>query len=141
MLGANFFHPFDIALLSAGPALLTMLLGLSGAAAMLAGYLSFLAAMFQHLNVRTPTWIGWIVQRPEAHSIHHARELHAYNYGNVTLWDILFGTFRNPPTFSDTAGFWDGASSRVGAMLIGRDVAQPEPERQPPAGMPLSMDR
>jgi hypothetical protein len=35
----------------------------------------------------------------------------------------VFGTFRNPDKFtSSPAGFRDGASGKVGAMLIGRDV-------------------
>jgi hypothetical protein len=77
--------------------------------------------MFQHLNVRTPRWVGFDVQRPEARSIHHARGVHAYNYGNFMLWDIVLGTFRNPETFTDQpSGFWDGASAEVGAMLLGR---------------------
>jgi sterol desaturase/sphingolipid hydroxylase (fatty acid hydroxylase superfamily) len=121
--GASYFHPFDIALQIGVPGTITLLLGLSPAAAALAGYLGFVVAMFQHLNVRTPQWIGWIIQRPEAHSLHHGRGIHAYNYGNVMLWDILLGTFRNPVAFSDEAGFWDGASRRLGPMLAGRDVS------------------
>jgi sterol desaturase/sphingolipid hydroxylase (fatty acid hydroxylase superfamily) len=77
-----------------------------------------------HLNVRTPQWVGWFIQRPEAHAVHHGRGIHAYNYGNFPLWDILFGTFRNPTKFHEPAGFWDGASAKVGAMLIGRDVGE-----------------
>jgi sterol desaturase/sphingolipid hydroxylase (fatty acid hydroxylase superfamily) len=80
--------------------------------------------MFQHWNVRTPQWVGWIIQRPEAHALHHARGIHAYNYGNFMLWDILFGTFRNPAAFTDPLGFWDGASGKLGSMLIGRDVGE-----------------
>lgn len=67
-------------------------------------------------------WVGYLIQRPEAHSVHHARGLHAYNYGNVPVWDLLFGTFRNPSGFNAEQGFWDGASARVGSMLMGRDV-------------------
>jgi sterol desaturase/sphingolipid hydroxylase (fatty acid hydroxylase superfamily) len=126
--GAVYFHPLDIALQSTTPAIVAGLLGISPAAAALAGYAGFVLAMFQHLNVRTPQWLGWIVQRPEAHAVHHARGVHAYNYGNLTLWDIVLGTFRNPASFpTEPAGFWDGASSKVGAMLIGRDVAEPAP--------------
>jgi hypothetical protein len=40
------------------------------------------------------------------------------------LWDILLGTFRNPATFTEPAGFWDGASGRLGSMLVGRDVGE-----------------
>jgi hypothetical protein len=31
----------------------------------------------------------------------------------------------NPVDFPVAYGFWDGASSKVGAMLIGRDVSEP----------------
>ncbi|HEY8077018.1 MAG TPA: sterol desaturase family protein, partial [Labilithrix sp.] len=105
-------------------ALAGLALGLRPDAAALAGFLIFFAAMFQHLNVRTPQWIGWIVQRPEAHSVHHARGVHAYNYGNFMLWDIVLGTFRNPASFTEQQGFWDGASTKFGSMLVGRDVAE-----------------
>jgi hypothetical protein len=83
--------------------------------------------MFQHLNVKTPRWLGYIVLRPEQHSVHHERGVHAYNYGNLAFMDILFGTFRNPEGFSREQGFWDGASAKVGAMLVGRDVGEPNP--------------
>lgn len=123
--GSNYFHPLDIVLLGGSSSLAAGLLGLSPAAAALAGYLGFFTMTFQHLNVRTPRFIGFVIQRPEAHSVHHARGVHAYNYGTFMLWDLLLGTFRNPETFAQTAGFWDGASTKVGAMLIGRDVSQP----------------
>jgi sterol desaturase/sphingolipid hydroxylase (fatty acid hydroxylase superfamily) len=124
--GSAYFHPFDISLQIGASTAAAILLGITPDAAALAGYVSFLfGGMVPHLNVRTPQWLGWIFQRPEAHSVHHARGVHAYNYGNFMLWDILFGTFRNPATFNVEAGFWNGASSRVGAMLVGRDVSTP----------------
>jgi len=123
--GGAFFHPLDIAVQVGATSITVILLGLSPDAAALAGFIAFFAGMFQHLNVRTPQWLGWIIQRPEAHAIHHARGVHAYNYGNVMLWDMAFGTFRNPATFTEPAGFWDGASSKIGAMLVGRDVSEP----------------
>ena len=69
--------------------------------------------------------IGYIVQRPESHAIHHARGVHAHNYSDLPLWDIVFGTFRNPgrETRQPLLGFYDGASARVGDMLVFRDVA------------------
>jgi len=120
--GSAYFHPFDNLLLGGTNTVALLSLGLSPTAAALAGYLGFFVTTFQHLNVRTPQWLGWIIQRPEAHAVHHARGVHAYNYGNFMLWDVLFGTFRNPVGFSAEAGFWDGASSKLGAMLLGRDV-------------------
>jgi sterol desaturase/sphingolipid hydroxylase (fatty acid hydroxylase superfamily) len=131
--GAAYFHPFDIALTVVLTTLTAAALGVTADAAALAGYLGFFYAMFQHLNVRTPRWLGYLIQRPEGHSVHHARGVHAYNYGNFPLSDLLFGTFRNPADFMPEAGFWDGASAKVGPMLLGRDVGQPvAPLRQSP---------
>jgi sterol desaturase/sphingolipid hydroxylase (fatty acid hydroxylase superfamily) len=122
--GSSYFHPLDNLTFGLTTSLAVAVLGVTPDAAALAGFLAFVAQTFQHLNVRTPQWIGWIIQRPEAHSLHHARGVHAYNYGTFMLWDIVLGTFRNPRGFSEELGFWDGASAKVGAMLIGRDVAE-----------------
>ena len=127
--GSAYLHPVDNFIQGGVNILAVMLLGLSPTAAALAGYISFFVGAFQHMNVRTPHWLGYVIQRPEAHAVHHTRGVHAYNYGNFMVWDLLFGTFRNPASFAGPAGFWDGASSKVGAMLIGRDVG--EPKRQP----------
>jgi len=123
--GAAYFHPLDITLTVALTTLTSIALGVSADAAALAGFVGFFYAMFQHLNIRTPRWLGYFIQRPEGHSVHHARGVHAYNYGNLPLSDLLFGTFRNPADFMPEAGFWDGASAKVGAMLLGRDVGAP----------------
>jgi sterol desaturase/sphingolipid hydroxylase (fatty acid hydroxylase superfamily) len=124
VLGSNYGHPFDVLALGGVTVLAVTLLGVSPDAAALAGFIGFFLPTFQHMNVRTPQWLGWIIQRPEAHTVHHSRGVHAYNYGNVMLWDIVLGTFRNPAAFGEQAGFWDGASTKMGAMLIGRDVSQ-----------------
>ena len=46
-----------------------------------------------------------------------------WNYSDLPLWDIVFGTFRNPKDFAPEAGFHDGASAQIPAMLAFRDVA------------------
>lgn len=126
VFGSAYFHPLDIAGESfVGALASTMLLGVRPEAAALAGLASVCLSLFQHANVRTPTWLGFLVQRPESHSIHHARGLHAFNYSDLPIWDMLFGTFRNPKRFEPEAGFYDGASRRIGAMLLGRDVTRP----------------
>jgi sterol desaturase/sphingolipid hydroxylase (fatty acid hydroxylase superfamily) len=125
MAGAAYFHPLDVTVQIVAATVPTILLGLSPQGAALAGYIGFLFGVFQHLNVKTPQWLGYVIQRPEAHSVHHARGVHAYNYGNFPLWDIVLGTFRNPAGFVEEAGFWDGASAKMGSMLLGRDVAAP----------------
>src|SRR5207244_8247915 len=90
-----------------------------------AGVCTFLMSIVQHLNVKTAHFIGFLVQRPEGHSVHHQRGLHAYNYGNLAIWDQVFGTFRNPKNFSELAGFYEGASARIADMLAARDVGAP----------------
>ena len=125
-LGAYYQHPLDTALFTTWASLVFYpLLGLSAeAGAVAAAFLSFNAA-FQHANIRTPRWLGYLIQRPESHGIHHERDVHRYNYSDLPLWDIVFGTFRNPERWEAEAGFYPGASARVGAMMIGRDVSTP----------------
>jgi sterol desaturase/sphingolipid hydroxylase (fatty acid hydroxylase superfamily) len=121
--GAFYFHPLESLLAAFVTTFLAaVLVGVSVPAAAIAGDFGFLVAVFTHANLRTPRWLGWVVQRPEAHAVHHQRGVHAYNYGGLALWDRLFGTYRNPDARPAQQGFWDGASGRVGAMLVGLDV-------------------
>jgi sterol desaturase/sphingolipid hydroxylase (fatty acid hydroxylase superfamily) len=126
MAGLSYTHPFDTLITFSVTALVMALLGLSPLAAALSGLLGFAAAVIQHMNIRTPSWIGSFIMRPEAHGLHHGRGVHAYNYANVPLWDMLFGTFRNPESFPELYGFWDGASAEVSEMLLGHEVATPQ---------------
>ena len=125
LAGMSYSHPFDTLTVFGLTGLATGLLGLSPAAGALAGFLGYFTAAVQHANIKTPRLLGYLVMRPEAHGLHHERGVHAYNYGSFPLWDILFGTFRNPAGFPAAYGFWDGASKRMGRMLIGRDVGEP----------------
>jgi sterol desaturase/sphingolipid hydroxylase (fatty acid hydroxylase superfamily) len=79
--------------------------------------------MFQHANIKTPRWLGYLIQRPESHSVHHQRGRHAMNYSRLPIFDILFGTFENPEYFQSESGFYPGASRRILAMLGGVDVS------------------
>ncbi len=85
--------------------------------------------IFQHANLRTPHWLGYFVQRPESHTIHHACRIHAKNYADLPVIDMLFGSFENPRRFQHATGFWDGASARVLDMLLARDVSRPASNR------------
>lgn len=77
---------------------------------------------FYHMNVRTPRWVGWFIQRPEHHSIHHARGVHQYNFADITLWDRLFGTFQEANTFAPFEGFPDDREKKLVSMLGFHDV-------------------
>jgi sterol desaturase/sphingolipid hydroxylase (fatty acid hydroxylase superfamily) len=103
------------------------ILGLPPAAATLTILTVTFLAIFQHANLRTPRWLGYIVQRPESHTIHHARGVHAKNYADLPVIDMLFGTFENPRSYEHTTGFWHGASARVLDMLLWRDVSNASP--------------
>jgi sterol desaturase/sphingolipid hydroxylase (fatty acid hydroxylase superfamily) len=125
--GVLLFHPFDIVAFAAlSSTVYSLLLGLSPGAVALANLYGIFASFLQHANIRTPRWLGLIIQRPEAHGIHHQRGVHGYNYADLPLWDIVFGTFRNPAVWREQAGFYDGGSKRIGAMLLGRDISTPE---------------
>jgi sterol desaturase/sphingolipid hydroxylase (fatty acid hydroxylase superfamily) len=100
-------------------------LGLDPLAAAIAGYVAVVYALFQHWNVATPRWLGYLIQRPESHGVHHRRGFHAYNYSDLPIWDMLWGTFRNPQRFMGDAGFELAESKRIGAMLLGTDVNEP----------------
>lgn len=92
-------------------------------ATLVVAILTTIPGMFQHLNVRTPHWLGYILQRPEAHLIHHQRGVHAYNYGDIPLPDMLFGTYRNPREWDGQNGFHDGSTRQIGAMLFFRKIS------------------
>lgn len=131
--GAFWFSPLDMVGFTAlGSLGLVLIAGVTPGAATVFLFASLFFAMFQHANVRTPRWLGYLVQRPESHSVHHGRGVHRYNYADLPIFDILFGTFRNPSTFVGETGFYDGASARVGDMLLFRDVSKPRRAASPP---------
>jgi sterol desaturase/sphingolipid hydroxylase (fatty acid hydroxylase superfamily) len=127
--GAYYLHPIDAAMFTTWSSLVFVpLLGLSLEATVVGALFLTFNAMFQHANIATPRWLGFLIQRPEMHHLHHARGVHRHNYADLPIIDLLFGTYRNPRTIDDlSCGFYDGASSRVTAMLLGRDVSQPMP--------------
>jgi len=91
----------------------------AGACAMLA---NGMAELLYHWNVATPVWLGYVIQRPESHCVHHREGLHRYNYADLPVFDMLFGTFRNPAKWAGNCGLGPEGNRRLGAMLVGRDV-------------------
>jgi len=45
-----------------------------------------------------------------------------YNYGDITWWDRLFGTFKDTDTFALRCGFPGGHEEKFGAILRFKDV-------------------
>ena len=125
MAGAFYFSPMDmIGFTALGSLCLVLVVGLSPQAATVTLLTVTFLGMFQHANIKTPVWLGYIVQRPESHSVHHERGVHAYNYSDLPIFDIVFGTFRNPREYARKNGFYSGASSRVVDMLMFKDVSE-----------------
>ena len=58
--------------------------------------------------------------------MHHGRNIHRYNYSDLPLWDMVFGTFRNPEGRQAEQGFYKGASERIVEMLAFQDVSTPK---------------
>jgi len=117
------FHPVDSVVQGVLCGLLAAGLTNSTAhAAAWAGLWGFVVALYQHWNVRTPAWTGWIIQRPEAHMLHHERDVHARNFGDMPLWDRIFGTYGEPVERKVELGFEPGRARRWLAMMAMVDV-------------------
>jgi sterol desaturase/sphingolipid hydroxylase (fatty acid hydroxylase superfamily) len=108
-----------------GSLLVYSLLGLSLQAAAFYTLATALGEFFYHTNVKTPRWVGLFFQRPEMHRIHHQYGRHKNNYGDITWWDMMFGTYENPPAWSATCGFDDSKEQQLVQMLMYVDVHNP----------------
>jgi sterol desaturase/sphingolipid hydroxylase (fatty acid hydroxylase superfamily) len=95
-----------------------------------------LAELFYHWNVKTPHWLGYIFQRPESHCVHHQEGVHSFNYADLPLWDMLFGTFRNPRTWEARCGFGAENEHRLLEMLFGVDVNKTPVDKAASIGKP-----
>jgi len=116
-------HPVEMVVNSLiGSVLVYSVLGLSLQAAAIYTFFTAVGEFIYHANVRTPRWLGYLFRRPEMHRIHHEYGRHRNNYGDFAIWDMLFGTYENPPTFSKSCGFDDEKEQRLGSMLAFQDV-------------------
>jgi sterol desaturase/sphingolipid hydroxylase (fatty acid hydroxylase superfamily) len=123
LLTSFYKHPAEMLLNGLLSSLiLTTFVGLDARAATLAVAVTAIAELFYHWNVRTPWWLGFLVQRPEMHCVHHERGVHTSNFSDLPLWDWLFGTWRNPRERSIPCGFDDQRELQLVALLSGRDV-------------------
>ncbi|HVN64177.1 MAG TPA: sterol desaturase family protein [Candidatus Binataceae bacterium] len=127
VLTSFYKHPAEIlanSLLSS--VVLYLVVGLKPLAASLAVLMTAIGELIYHWNVRTPYWLGFVFQRPESHWIHHQEDLHDFNYSDLPLWDIVFGTFRNPHDWDARCGLGQVAEHRLPEMLMGVDVSPPK---------------
>ncbi len=127
---AFYKHPLELlanSLLSA--AISYLLLGLTVEMAAWVTAVSAVAEFVYHVNIRTPRWLGWFIQRPEMHRIHHERGRHFSNFGDLPLWDWLFGTYKNPETYDGPCGFRPERELALAEMLTFRNVNGPLPKK------------
>lgn len=129
--GAFFFSPMDmIGFTLLGSICFALLIGISPQATTIVLLATNFFSVFQHANINTPRWLGYFIQRPESHTVHHAKGIHAYNYSDLPVFDLLFGTFNNPGKYEHETGFYEGASNRIADMLRFKDISNPAFEIQ-----------
>ena len=98
------FHPVEIVLSMLIKFAVIILLGPPLLAVMVFEVLLNATAMFNHANIRLPLpldrVIRWLIVTPDMHRVHHSHLEHETNsnFGfNLSLWDRLFGTYRDQP--------------------------------------------
>lgn len=123
VITAFYKHPVEILLNSIlSSSIAYLLIGCTVEGAAIYTFLAGVAEFFYHWNIETPRWLGYLIQRPESHRVHHQKGHHSQNYGDLPVFDILFGTFHNPKRFEATCGFDDWREDRFEDMLAFRDV-------------------
>jgi sterol desaturase/sphingolipid hydroxylase (fatty acid hydroxylase superfamily) len=122
---AFLFGPLDMIGWTLASTFALTLVGITPGATVVFVLFGTFLSVFQHANLKTPVWLGYLIQRPESHSHHHGRGVHRHNYADLPVFDLVFGTFVNPRDFAPATGYYDGASARVVDLLLGRDVTRP----------------
>jgi sterol desaturase/sphingolipid hydroxylase (fatty acid hydroxylase superfamily) len=121
-LTAFYAHPLDsiIATLING-AVSFLVLGVDVVAAVISMCLVSVFNLVAHADQKSPYWLGYIIQRPEMHRVHHESGSHRNNYG-LPLWDIIFGTWVNPRVSDVECGFEQQKANKIKEMLLFEDV-------------------
>jgi sterol desaturase/sphingolipid hydroxylase (fatty acid hydroxylase superfamily) len=98
------FHPFEI-VLSLGIKLgIVYLFGPPALSVILFEIILNSTAMFSHSNLRLPLWLDGVLRlvivTPDMHRVHHSVIIgeRNSNFGfNLSIWDLLLGTYRPQP--------------------------------------------
>jgi sterol desaturase/sphingolipid hydroxylase (fatty acid hydroxylase superfamily) len=98
------FHPIEILVSMLIKIAVVIVLGIPPVAVFVFEVVLNATSLFNHANVRMPSWLDRIVRlivvTPDMHRVHHsivARETDS-NFGfNLPWWDRLFGTYRGAP--------------------------------------------
>ena len=123
--GGNRASPIHIVVQSIWYSLLVLVLPVHGGFRAVVIQLT-IATGIQHFNHANLRWrlgfLGWLFVTPRYHFVHHGSDsrLNGSNFGFLlTIWDRMFGTYRDPNTLQDN--FPLGLNYEVGTtrMLIG----------------------
>lgn len=118
-----FKHPLEILADSAlAAAVLFLLLGSSLEGALWFNVFAATGEFFYHSNFKSPRWLKYFIQTPELHSVHHELDVHSYNYGDLPIWDRLFGTYKDTDDFAAECGFPRNNEKHLWRMLLFQDV-------------------
>jgi len=121
-LTSFYMHPFDgIAATFLNAVCCYLVLGLNAYGTAVSLIIAALYNIYIHADLKTPYWLGFIIQRPEMHRVHHKHMYHSQNYG-LAILDLLFGTFSNPKEYVQEVGFDKARESRIYEMLKNKDV-------------------
>lgn len=123
------FHPLEIILSMLIKFGTILVLGPSVVAVVIFEVLLNASSMFNHGNVRLPESVDrilrWIIVTPDMHRVHHSvlEDETNSNFGfNLSLWDRLFGTYRDQPRAGHlgmTIGILDYRDPRDASWLPG----------------------
>ena len=98
------FHPLEILLSMLIKFAAILVIGPPVVAVVIFEVLLNATAMFNHANVRLPLGLDrrlrWVLVTPDMHRVHHSVEDDETNsnFGfNLSIWDRLFGTYRDQP--------------------------------------------
>ena len=99
------FHTLEILLSALIKLAVLAVVGPAAAAVVVFEVLLNATSMFNHGNVRLPSWLDrllrWFVVTPEMHRVHHSvvRAETNSNFGfNLPWWDFLLGAYRSQPS-------------------------------------------
>lgn len=125
------FHPIEIILSMWIKVAVVIALGVSPIAVVIFEIILNASAMFNHSNAKLPLsfdkWFRKLIVTPDMHRIHHSvivRETHS-NFGFfLSIWDIIFKTYRDQPSLGHTEvtigvpEIRESKSQRLDKMLV-----------------------
>lgn len=123
--GFTYVHPLDIMTQTALMWLVcNPLLGLDPLAAAWIGLYTGITSMVQHLNVPTPRFLVWLMQRPEDHLWHHELGKHDGNFSDWPVWDMIFRTYKSGDSKPAAYSFGHPTWTLLGKILRGADASR-----------------